>query len=108
MPILSSSGQKRLLKEKIVWFSSIRRNEFPHLVPIWFVWVNKSLYIATEKKSVKVGNVQSNPNVSTCLEDGLRALICNGTATLLEVSEMTSVQQQGVIKGFEAKYNWNL
>ena len=78
------------------------------MVPIWFVWVNKSLYIATEKKSVKVGNVQSNPNVSTCLEDGLRALICNGTATLLEVSEMTSVQQQGVIKGFEAKYNWNL
>ena len=93
----------RLLTEKNIWLATVRADGRPHLVPIWFVWVNEKVYICTEGKSVKIKNIQANSRVSVALENGTQPAIAEGAARILQQPYPIDV-----IAEFKHKYEWDI
>jgi F420H(2)-dependent biliverdin reductase len=87
-----------------VWLGTTRVDGRPHLVPIWFVWVDGRVWIATDVKSVKVRNIAAHPFASVALEDGNRPIVAEGTAVVHQQPfTNTSVSDE-----FVRKYQWNI
>jgi PPOX class probable F420-dependent enzyme len=94
---------QKLEAQKVIWIASVRPDLRPHLAPIWFVWLGGHFYIGTDPHSVKVHNIQLNPQVVLALEDGTHPLICEGQARLLSAPLPVALKA-----AFLAKYEWNL
>ena len=94
---------ERLEKQQNVWFSSVRADGRPHLVPVWFVWYEGKIYIGTDPKSVKRKNIAGNPKVAVALEDGTHPVICEGVARPVSMP-----WSQGLLAAFFKKYEWDL
>jgi PPOX class probable F420-dependent enzyme len=56
-----------LSEESTVWLSTIRPNGTPHLVPIWFSWDGRRLFVASKPDAVKVRNLRANPHLMLAL-----------------------------------------
>jgi hypothetical protein len=72
-------------------------------VPVWFVWNAGGFYICISSTSVKYLNLLQNNAVSLSLEDGSRAVICEGAAEALE-----RPWPETVINDFKRKYDWEI
>lgn len=94
---------QRLQTERNIWLATNRADGRPHLVPVWFVWWNGRFYLGIQSGSVKAHNLARNPKVSLALEDGVRVVICEGTAV-----NVPSPLDPQLNQLFQAKYNWNL
>jgi PPOX class probable F420-dependent enzyme len=95
--------RERLDSEKNLWFTTVRPDGRPHLVPIWFVHVDDDLWICTGARAVKVRNLEANPAVSIALESGDRPVVGEGRATLLR-----SDFPRPVVDAFVAKFDWDI
>jgi F420H(2)-dependent biliverdin reductase len=93
----------RLEKQQNIWFSSVRADGRPHLVPVWFVWYAGRIFIGTDPKSVKVKNILANPSVALALEDGAKPVICEGMAR-----PVARPWSEDLLKAFFVKYEWDL
>jgi F420H(2)-dependent biliverdin reductase len=100
---LSPAIIEKLESQQNLWFSSVRADGRPHLVPVWFVWFEGKLYIGTEPKSVKSKNIQTHPKVAVALEDAVKPVICEGTARPIE-----RPWSEGLLAAFFKKYEWDL
>lgn len=103
MPSTIARMDQRLLTDRNIWLATVRSNGKPHLIPIWFVWVNERAYICTTSGSVKIRNITSNPNVSFSLEDGNKPLIGEALAALVAAPFPINV-----VRAFQTKYNWDI
>ena len=43
--------EARLQTERNIWLATTRPNGKPHLIPIWFVWLNERFYKPTDTKA---------------------------------------------------------
>jgi F420H(2)-dependent biliverdin reductase len=93
----------RLQTARNIWLATTRSNGKPHLVPIWFVWVDERFYICTASDSVKVRNLQANPRASVSLEDGDKPVIAECTARLVEQPFPAAV-----VQAFQDKFQWDI
>jgi F420H(2)-dependent biliverdin reductase len=75
------TSTERFITEPNVWLGTTRADGRPHLVPIWFVWVHRRVWIATDARSVKVRNIAANPFATFALEDGNRPVVIEITPT---------------------------
>jgi PPOX class probable F420-dependent enzyme len=94
---------KRLTSEANIWLSTVRPAGRPHLVPVWFAWHDDKVYACIQSRSVKARNIQQNPQVSLCLEDGSKVVICEGTAEF-----MPTPWPDAVASIFHQKYDWDI
>jgi len=97
------TNDNRLLTDRNVWLSTVRPDGRPHLIPIWFIWLEEKFYICTGEQSVKTRNLLANPRASVALEDGDRPLIAECTVVLLR-----RPFPAGVVQAFLEKYAWNI
>lgn len=95
--------QQRLETEANIWFSTVRPDGRPHLVPVWFAWYGGKLYACIEASSVKARNMEQYPRVSLALENGSRPVVCEGTASVLP-----RPWPEPVVDIFKAKYEWDI
>jgi F420H(2)-dependent biliverdin reductase len=95
---------RRLLTEQNIWLATVRSNGRPHLVPIWFVWVDRKIFICTGADSVKARNVLSNPHVSVSLENGNQPVVIEGQARFAPIESVN----RSVVEAFQHKYDWNI
>ena len=102
-PPLSETVKQRLQTERNIWFSSVRADGRPHLVPIWFAWHVDKLYGCIQPGSVKAHNLTQNPQVALSLEDGSSVVICEGTAISLDRPWSEAVRAI-----FREKYDWDI
>lgn len=93
----------RLHTAKNIWLATVRPGGRPHLVPIWFVWMDGEFYILTESSSVKARNLRANPRAVISLEDGSSPLIVECTARSVDRPYPASL-----VEAFQAKYEWNI
>jgi len=103
LPPPSTDAIHRLETQANIWFGSVRPDGRPHLAPVWFVWHSGRIYIGTDPKSVKIGNIRNNPRVVLALEDGIHPLICEGTARSLP-----GALPDDLLAAFQRKYDWDL
>ncbi|MCK5921746.1 MAG: pyridoxamine 5'-phosphate oxidase family protein, partial [Methylococcales bacterium] len=57
----------RLGRETEIWLATVREDERPHLVPVWFIWLDEKLYISTATLSQKWVNLLTNQHVALSL-----------------------------------------
>ena len=78
-----------LKKEKILHLATIDEKNFPHIVPVWYLYSAKKIYIGTNTKTQKAKNIKIHKKVSFCVDVGVNApnifgVMGKGTAKLLK------------------------
>ena len=68
-----SEQDKFLRKQKILHLASVDKNGMPHIIPVWYLYSGKKIYIGTNTKTRKAKNVKSHKKVSFCVDVGVNA-----------------------------------
>lgn len=102
-PAPSTAARRRLSKEGNLWLATVRPNGGAHLVPVWFTYVAGELYVCTERRTVKVRNIEAHPNVAAALEGGDRPVIAFGRARLVPRPWPAEA-----VQAFRRKYDWDI
>jgi F420H(2)-dependent biliverdin reductase len=94
----------RLKKEHNVWFATARPDGRPHLVPIWFVWHEGSIWLCTLSNTQKIRNLSKSQHAVAALEDGDTPVIMEGMAVAR--SEKTDLERMAPL--FKKKFDWDI
>lgn len=92
----------RLSREETIWIATVRYDGRPHLVPIWYVWLEDKIYISTGADTQKFSNLHHNQNVALSLPDTASVILIEGEA---HVADRTTVDV--VAEYFYHKYEWD-
>ncbi len=95
--------EQRLGEERNLWVATARPDGRPHLTPVWFAFWDGRVYICISSNSVKARNLASNPGVAFSLEDGVKPLIGEGQAEVVETP-----WPEVVATIFQDKYAWDI
>ena len=86
---------KFLKKEKILHLATIDNKNSPHIVPVWYFYTSKKIYVGTNSKTQKAKNIKNHKKVSFCVDVGVNApkifgVMGKGTAKLLKEKKMVN------------------
>ncbi len=59
--------------QKILRLATIDPKGNPHIVPVWYNYINGRFYIGTNTRTVKAKNIRNNPRVSFCVDVGINS-----------------------------------
>ena len=62
-----------LKSQKILRLATIDKKIIPHIVPVWYMYSSKKIYIGTNTRTKKVKNVRKNKNVAFCVDVGINS-----------------------------------
>lgn len=99
-----SWATERLERSRTYWIASTRPDGRPHVIPVWGVWMEDTLYFGTDPASVKGRNLQANPSIAVHLESGDEVVILEGMAEV--VSERPLLAR--LYRVYGAKYGLTL
>ena len=68
-----SKRDEFLRKQKILHLATISKDGNPHIIPVWYLYSGKKIYIGTNTKTEKAKNVKSCKKVSFCVDVGIHA-----------------------------------
>ena len=68
-----SKRDEFLKKQKILHLATLNNKDNPHVVPVWYLFNSKKLYIGTNSKTEKAKNVKNNSKVSFCVDVGINS-----------------------------------
>ena len=72
-----------LESQPTVRLATVNAQGEPHVIPLWFVWVNGTLFMNTTRGNRSVRNLEANPAAAAVVDDGesyekLRGLVMHG------------------------------
>lgn len=70
----------RLAEARTYWLGSTTVSGAPHAAPVWGVVTGETLYLYSERSTVKARNLAADPRVVVHLESGEDVLIVRGVA----------------------------
>lgn len=94
--------EARLGRELTIWMATVRDDGRPHLVPVWFVWLDEVLYFCTGAESQKFVNLRGNQNIALALPDTGSVLIIEGEAHAADRNTTETLAEY-----FYNKYEWD-
>lgn len=94
--------QARLSREMTLWVATVRHDGRPHLVPVWYVWLEGKIYICTGADTQKFANLYHNQNIALALPDPHQVLILEGEAHVADRNTVDIVADY-----FYHKYEWD-
>ena len=68
-----SKQNEFLKKQKILHLATIDKTGMPHIVPVWYMYSAKKIYVGTNTYSQKAKNVKIHKKVSFCVDIGINA-----------------------------------
>ena len=68
-----SKQNEFLKKQKILHLATIDKTGMPHIVPVWYMYSAKKIYVGTNTHSQKAKNVKLHKKVSFCVDIGINA-----------------------------------
>lgn len=74
---------KRLEIERVVWFTTVRKDGMPQPAPVWFLWDEDHFLIYTRPGTQKLRNLETNPHAAVSLDSdgqGGNIIVFEGTA----------------------------
>ena len=67
-------NSKEFLKsQKILRLATIDTSGNPHIVPVWYMYINNKFYVGTNTRTKKAKNIKKNPKVSFCVDIGIKS-----------------------------------
>lgn len=94
---------ERLATERNLWLATVRPDGRPHLVPLWFVWVDGAFWIGTGARSAKARNLAAEPRAAVSLEDGNAPVAAEVVASVVPRPFPVPV-----VDAFAATYGWDI
>lgn len=84
---------RRLFRDvPLVHVGTVDADGWPHVVPLWFVWLEDALYVSSRRGSVTHRNVQRNPRTVLQVDRGhawteLSGIVVRGRAETMSVED---------------------
>lgn len=94
--------EARLSRESTIWLATVRSDGRPHLVPLWYIWLDEKIYVCTGSESQKYVNMFNNQNVALALTDTANVLVIEGEA---HSAPRPSIEP--LAEHFYHKYEWD-
>ena len=94
--------EARLSRETTIWLATTRHDGRPHLVPVWYVWLEGKIYLSTGTDTQKYLNMYRNQSVSLALPDTQNVIIIEGEAHAANHESTTILADY-----FYNKYEWD-
>lgn len=66
-------GKDFIKTQKILRLATIDPRGYPHIVPVWYRYMNGKFYVGTNTRTIKAKNVKNNPQVSFCVDVGVNS-----------------------------------
>ena len=84
-----SKRDEFLRKQKILHLATVVKKCAPHIVPVWYLYSEKRIYVGTNTKTEKAKNVKNHKKVSFCVDVGIKSpkiygVMGKGTAKLIK------------------------
>lgn len=64
-----------LSDQKVLRLATVDDRGVPHVVPVWYLYRNSTVYIGTNTRTAKAKNVRSTGWAAFCVDEGVRAPI---------------------------------
>ena len=94
--------EARLGREMTIWIVTVRGDGRPHMAPVWYVWLNDRVYIATGTDTQKFTNLRANQAVALALPDTESVVILEGEAHAADRKTSDKLGEY-----FFNKYEWD-
>jgi general stress protein 26 len=101
-PVRWRALEARLGREKEIWMATVRNDGRPHLVPLWFVWLEEKIWISTGLETQKFANLRGNQSVALALPDAMNVVIIEGEAHVAPRNVVDKLADY-----FFNKYEWD-
>ncbi len=62
-----------LKSQKVLRLATIGKDKTPHIVPVWYLYRSKKIYIGTNTRTQKARNLKKNTRVAFCVDVGINA-----------------------------------
>ena len=62
-----------LKSQKILRIATLDKNKNPHIVPVWYIYSSKKIYVGTNTRTQKAKNLKKNKHVAFCVDVGINA-----------------------------------
>jgi len=72
--------ESRLGRAMSAWVATVREDDSPHLLPVWFVWLENVFYFVAATDSEQFYNLRGNQKVAITLPDAERVILIEGEA----------------------------
>ena len=98
---------KFLKNEKILHLATMDEKDSPHIVPVWYIYNSKKIYVGTNTRTQKARNIQNHKKISFCVDIGINApkifgVMGKGTAKLLkEKSTVNKIAKKILLRYFK-------
>ncbi len=79
-----SWAEERLARSHDYWVATVRPDGRPHLMAVWGMWHDTSLWFSSSRESRKTLNLVSNPRCSVATDDAGEAVVMEGTAEIVD------------------------
>jgi general stress protein 26 len=95
---------KFLKTQKVLRLSSIGENKTLHVVPVWYMYSSKKIYVSTNTRTQKVKNLKKNNKVAFCVDVGVNSPIYGvmGQGNVNLILEINTVKR--IAKRILARY----
>jgi nitroimidazol reductase NimA-like FMN-containing flavoprotein (pyridoxamine 5'-phosphate oxidase superfamily) len=100
-----------LKKQKILRLATLDNKDNPHIIPVWYLFNSKKLYIGTNSKTKKAKNIRNNSKVSFCVDVGINSpdifgVMGQGNAKLIrEKNEVSKIEKRILLRYFKTLNN---
>lgn len=95
-----SEVSSRLAPSRSYWLGTTTPSGAPHAAPVWGVVLDQTLYLYSQRSTVKARNIAADPRVVVHLENADDVVIVCGVAEDLG----TPAQVSPVVSALDAKY----
>ena len=105
MKILKSN--EFLKSQKILRLATIDPSGNPHIVPVWYKYINNRFYVGTNTRTKKARNIKKNTKVSFCIDTGIKSTSIFGVMgigrakLLLEPDRVQKLAQKILLRYFK-------
>lgn len=99
-----------LKTQKILRLVTIGSNDIPHVVPVWYLYSSKKIFIGTNTKTQKAQNIKKNNKVAFCVDAGVNSPIYGvmgqGNANIiLENNKVKNIAKKILARYFKSLQN---
>lgn len=100
-----------LKSQKVLRLATIGKDKTPHIVPVWYMYSAKKIYVGTNSRTTKAKNVKKSKRVAFCIDVGVNApniygVMGQGNANLiLENSKVKRIAKKILVRYFDSLEN---
>ena len=85
-----------LKSQKIIRIATFGKDKTLHIVPVWYIYYSKKIFIGTNTRTRKVKNLENNKKIAFCVDKGINApniFGVNGEGNVNLIKEKTKVKK---------------